>query len=238
MKGPRWLPAAGIMLIAAGFAWLNRGERAVVDLGLVRVYRAPVTVVVFLAFLAGMLTMLYLSLRHDRRVRDELRARGLLETPPQTAPRQAASAWGVAPEPVAAASAHDATLWQAEREPAEAPQDATAWDAAHEPVPAAAPALDSDVWAAESEVAEAEAEAAAESDEVTAWSEGHDPDPAPEDMTAWNVAREPAPSAEAALHDETAWDRSHRPPSPAPGEATVEDDRTVSYPRRDEGPAA
>jgi hypothetical protein len=75
---PRWLPPAGIALAAGLFTWLNRGERAVVHLGIATFYRAPLTVVLFLAFLAGMLAMLALSLRHDLRVRQELRVRGLL----------------------------------------------------------------------------------------------------------------------------------------------------------------
>jgi hypothetical protein len=95
----RWLPAAGVTLVAAGFSWLNRGERVPLDLGLFRVYRAPLTIVTFLAFLAGMLSMLLLGLRHDRRVRDELRRRGLLEVPPTAPARPVASAWGVAREP-------------------------------------------------------------------------------------------------------------------------------------------
>jgi uncharacterized integral membrane protein len=99
----RWLPAAGVTLLAAGFAWLNRGERVPVDLGFFHVYRAPLTVVTFLAFLAGMLSMMVLGLRHDRRVREELRRRGLLDIPPPAQP--AASAWGVAREP---APRHDA----------------------------------------------------------------------------------------------------------------------------------
>ena len=78
----RWLPALAVTLVAAAFTWLNRGERAVVDLGVARFYRAPLTLVVFVAFVAGMLSMLLLSLRHDRRVRDELRARGLLDPEP------------------------------------------------------------------------------------------------------------------------------------------------------------
>ncbi|HEX6911079.1 MAG TPA: hypothetical protein VF142_11825 [Longimicrobium sp.] len=97
MSARRWLPAAGVTLLAATFAWLNRGERVPVDLGLFRFYRAPLTVVTFLAFLAGMLSMMVMSLRHDRRVREELRRRGLLEMPPPPAP-PAASAWGVARE--------------------------------------------------------------------------------------------------------------------------------------------
>lgn len=99
MSVRRWLPALGIALAAALFAWWNRGERVVVDAGLFRVYRAPLTLVVLGAFLAGMLSMLLLSLRHDRRVRDELRARGLLEPAPARAAAPIASAWGVAREP-------------------------------------------------------------------------------------------------------------------------------------------
>jgi hypothetical protein len=97
----RWLPALGVTLLAAGFTFLNRGERVVVDVGLFRFYRAPLTLVAFLAFLAGMLSMLLLSLRHDRRVREELRARGLLEPAPTRPAAPAASAWGVAREPAA-----------------------------------------------------------------------------------------------------------------------------------------
>jgi hypothetical protein len=75
---PRWLPPAGIALAAGLLTWLNRGERAVVHLGIATFYRAPLTLVLFLAFVAGMLSMLALSLRHDLRMRQELRARGLL----------------------------------------------------------------------------------------------------------------------------------------------------------------
>ena len=84
MSAGRWLPLAAVTLLAAAFAWLNRGERVAVDLGFATVYRAPFTFVFFLAFLAGMVAMLALGLRHDLRVRRELRARGLLdETPPR-----------------------------------------------------------------------------------------------------------------------------------------------------------
>lgn len=82
MTIPRWLPPAGIGLAAGLFTWLNRGERIVVDLGIATFYGAPLTVVLFLAFLAGMLAMLALSLRHDMRMRQELRARGLLVQAP------------------------------------------------------------------------------------------------------------------------------------------------------------
>lgn len=101
MSTPRWLPVAGAALLAAVFTWLNRGERVAVELGLLRFYRAPLTLVVCLAFLAGMLAMLLLSLRHDRRVREELRARGLLEPAPPRPAAPVASAWGVTREPAA-----------------------------------------------------------------------------------------------------------------------------------------
>lgn len=71
----RWLPLAGVALAAALFTAWNRGERVVVDLGLATFYRAPLTVVVAVAFVAGMLAMLLLGLRHDLRVRRELAAR-------------------------------------------------------------------------------------------------------------------------------------------------------------------
>lgn len=93
MTIPRWLPPAGIGLAAGLFTWLNRGERIVVDLGIATFYGAPLTVVLFLAFLAGMLAMLALSLRHDLRMRQELRARGLLiPSPGQGSPVLAPSA--------------------------------------------------------------------------------------------------------------------------------------------------
>lgn len=98
--GPRWLPAAAVTLLAAALAWLNRGERVALDIGVATFYRAPLTVILFLAFLAGMLSMLWLSLRHDRRVRDELRRHGLLQ--PAAPPASAASAWGPTREPAPA----------------------------------------------------------------------------------------------------------------------------------------
>jgi hypothetical protein len=93
---PRWLPAAAITVFAAGITWLNRGERVALDIGITTFYRAPLTMVLFLAFLAGMLSMLWLSLRQDQRMREELRARGLLDVPARPAaptPAPAAPAW-------------------------------------------------------------------------------------------------------------------------------------------------
>ena len=90
MTRSRWLPIAAVTLFAAWFAWLNRGERTAVDVGVATFYRAPLTVVLFLAFVAGMLSMLLLSLHQDMRMRDELRARGLLDAQPSSAPPAAA----------------------------------------------------------------------------------------------------------------------------------------------------
>jgi uncharacterized integral membrane protein len=75
----RLLPMLAVTLFAAVFVALNRGEMVVVNLGVVRFYQAPLTVVAFVSFLVGMLAMLALSLRHDLRVRRTLRERGLLE---------------------------------------------------------------------------------------------------------------------------------------------------------------
>jgi hypothetical protein len=90
-----WVPTAALTLVAGLFAWLNRGERVVLDLGVVRMYRIPLSLVGFAAFLAGMLAMLILTLRHDLRVREALRDRGLLERPRGEPRPVAASAWGL-----------------------------------------------------------------------------------------------------------------------------------------------
>jgi uncharacterized integral membrane protein len=106
VTAPRWLPAAAVTVFAAALAWLNRGERVALDIGIATFYRAPITVVLFLAFLAGMLSMLLLSLRQDRRLRDELRARGIVDLPAgTTAPAAAPAAaddWSRPQEPGAA----------------------------------------------------------------------------------------------------------------------------------------
>jgi uncharacterized integral membrane protein len=99
MTAPRWLPAAAVTVFAAALAWFNRGERVALDVGITTFYRAPLTVVLFLAFLAGMLSMLLLSLRQDRLLRDELRARGILDLPARpAAPAAAQPEWQRAQE--------------------------------------------------------------------------------------------------------------------------------------------
>ena len=102
MTGPRWLPAAAVTVFAAALAWLNRGERVAVDTGVFTFYRAPLAIVLLAVFLAGMLAMLLLGLRHDRRVRDELRRHGLLQPQEPARPAAGASAWGVVREPAPA----------------------------------------------------------------------------------------------------------------------------------------
>ncbi|HEX2079819.1 MAG TPA: hypothetical protein VHG08_19035 [Longimicrobium sp.] len=119
MTGARWLPIAAVTLFAACFAWLNRGERIAVDVGFATFYRVPLTVVLFLAFLAGMLSMLLLSLRQDVRMREELRARGLLDAPPPSVPPVAAE-WSRPREaPVEAAWRSEETAARQESAPAE-----------------------------------------------------------------------------------------------------------------------
>lgn len=78
----RWIPVAVVALAGALVTWLNRGERVVLHTGVATFYRAPLTLVLFVAFVAGMLTMMMLSLRQDMRMRQELRARGLLDDVP------------------------------------------------------------------------------------------------------------------------------------------------------------
>ncbi|MFQ5528817.1 MAG: hypothetical protein ACE5FP_00560 [Gemmatimonadota bacterium] len=59
--------------LAAGFAWLNGGQRVGLHLGLFRVRSVSLAAVVFAAFLAGMLTLLLASLKSDLRTRRMLR---------------------------------------------------------------------------------------------------------------------------------------------------------------------
>ncbi len=87
MRPPwRWLPVVGVSVVAAGFAYLNRGEMVRVHLGIARFDRAPLSVVFFAAFLFGMVSMLLLGLRQDLRLRRLLRERGLLDEPPHLPP--------------------------------------------------------------------------------------------------------------------------------------------------------
>ena len=105
MSAPgRWLPLAAVTLLAAAFAFLNRGEVVPVSIGVATFYRAPLVVVVFAAFLLGMLAMLVLGLRQDLRTRRILREHGLIDTPPEARPGPAyrpAAGHYVDPDPAA-----------------------------------------------------------------------------------------------------------------------------------------
>ncbi|HEV2148324.1 MAG TPA: LapA family protein [Longimicrobiaceae bacterium] len=70
-----WFGIAALALLAAGFAYLNQSETAAVHLGLVSIYRAPVSILLLGAFLLGMIAMFLLGLRQDLRVRRMLRER-------------------------------------------------------------------------------------------------------------------------------------------------------------------
>ena len=70
-----WLGVAALALLAAAFAYANRGEAAAVHLGFATFYRAPVALLVLGSFLLGMVAMLLLGLRQDLQVRRMLRER-------------------------------------------------------------------------------------------------------------------------------------------------------------------
>ena len=102
----RWLPPVGVALLAAAFAYLNRVEKVQVELGLVDFY-ASSAVVILAAFLLGMTAMLLLGLRQDLRLRDELRARGLLDgAVPASSLSTPETTQVVEPSPVASVDPH------------------------------------------------------------------------------------------------------------------------------------
>lgn len=69
----RLLVGGTLALVAAVFAWLNGGARVAVNLGVVRIDAAPLPIVVFAAFLLGMLTLFLASLKADLRMQRMLR---------------------------------------------------------------------------------------------------------------------------------------------------------------------
>jgi len=77
-----WAFVLAAALLAAAFAYQNRAERVAVEAGPLHLYAVPLAVLLFAAFLLGMTAMLLLSLPHDRRTRELLRERGLLDAPP------------------------------------------------------------------------------------------------------------------------------------------------------------
>jgi uncharacterized integral membrane protein len=70
-----WFGVAALALLAAAFAFANRGETAAVHLGFATFYRAPVSILVLGPFLLGMVAMLLLGLRQDLQVRRLLQER-------------------------------------------------------------------------------------------------------------------------------------------------------------------
>lgn len=69
----RLVVGGALALVAAAFAWLNGDARVAVNLGVVRLDAAPLPIVVFGAFLLGMLTLFLASLRADLRMHRMLR---------------------------------------------------------------------------------------------------------------------------------------------------------------------
>jgi hypothetical protein len=76
-----WILLIAAAVLAAAFAYQNRMERVALAIGPVDLYAIPLAILVFVAFLLGMGAMYLLSLPTDRRVRELLRAHGLLDAP-------------------------------------------------------------------------------------------------------------------------------------------------------------
>lgn len=69
----RVLIGGALAVVAAAFAWLNGGVRVAVNLGIARIDAAPLPIVVFAAFLLGMVTLFLASLKADLRTQRMLR---------------------------------------------------------------------------------------------------------------------------------------------------------------------
>jgi hypothetical protein len=78
-----WVAAAVLVFLATAFTFFNRGERVSLHVGFTILYRISLVGLVFTAFILGMITMFLFSLRHDLRVRRELRERRYGTTPPE-----------------------------------------------------------------------------------------------------------------------------------------------------------
>jgi hypothetical protein len=72
--------AAFVVLLATAFAAANVGHRATLSLGLLTLYRVPVTLVAFSGLLVGMLVMFATGVHSDLKVRRILRERLAEET--------------------------------------------------------------------------------------------------------------------------------------------------------------
>lgn len=73
----RLLVLLGFSILAALFAYFNAGERVAVHFGVGVLYQVPFVGFAFVVYVLGMLTMYFLGLRHDLRVRRVLREYGL-----------------------------------------------------------------------------------------------------------------------------------------------------------------
>lgn len=69
----RMLAGGALALLAAAFAWLNGDVSVAVNLGLARLEAVPLPIVVFTAFLLGMLALFLASLKADIRTQRMLR---------------------------------------------------------------------------------------------------------------------------------------------------------------------
>lgn len=73
---------AALVVLAALFAGAHRGQLVTLRLGVLTLYRLPLSIAVFGSFLAGMLVMFAAGLQADLRVRRILRERLREEPPP------------------------------------------------------------------------------------------------------------------------------------------------------------
>ena len=82
----QWLGIGAIALLAALFGFFNAGERVVLHMGIFVLYQVSLVVLIFVAFLLGMVAMFLVGLRHDMRIRAILHERGFDVPAPQATP--------------------------------------------------------------------------------------------------------------------------------------------------------
>jgi uncharacterized integral membrane protein len=105
MRRGQWVVLVLAVLGSALFAFFNAGQRITLSLGFVVFYRLSLVNVVFGAFVLGMVCMFLIGLRQDLRMRQQLRERGLLDSPSARPP----------PEPEPEREEPDATHWPSHR---------------------------------------------------------------------------------------------------------------------------
>ena len=82
----RWVVLGLITLLAGLFGYFNSGESIALHMGLFVLYQVPLVILIFVAFLLGMLTMFLAGLRHDMKIRQLLRERRFEMPPPPPFP--------------------------------------------------------------------------------------------------------------------------------------------------------